>query len=69
MYTHTSVYVHFLAYFPYFEKIKVGLLDHLVVCVSTYVYPPPTIIPKQWLSKHIPVEKFWLKLKETISAI
>jgi hypothetical protein len=23
-----------LDYFPYFEKIKVGLWDHLAVCVS-----------------------------------
>jgi hypothetical protein len=28
----------FLAYFPYFEKIKLGLCDHHAVCVS--VYPP-----------------------------
>jgi hypothetical protein len=29
----------FVAYFPYFEKIKVGLCDHLAVCVS--MNPPP----------------------------
>jgi hypothetical protein len=28
----------FLAYSPCFEKIKVGLRDHLVVCVCMYVY-------------------------------
>jgi hypothetical protein len=28
----------FLAYFPYFEKIKVGLWDHHAICVS--VNPP-----------------------------
>jgi hypothetical protein len=28
----------FSAYYPYFVKIKVGLSDHHVVCVS--VYPP-----------------------------
>jgi hypothetical protein len=42
----------FLAYFTYFEKIKVGLWDHLAVCV--FVNPPtinfwmpePTIAPE-----------------------
>jgi hypothetical protein len=32
------VHIPFLAYFPYFEKIKVGLCDHHAVYVS--VYPP-----------------------------
>jgi hypothetical protein len=30
----------FLAYYPYFEKIKVGLCDHHAVCVSV-LSPPP----------------------------
>jgi hypothetical protein len=38
----------FLAYFPYFEKIEVGLWDHVAVCVCACararayvsVYPP-----------------------------
>jgi hypothetical protein len=29
----------FLAYCPYFEKIKIGLWNHLAVCV--YLYEPP----------------------------
>jgi hypothetical protein len=28
----------FLAYFPYFEKIEVGLSDHHVLCVSVCPY-------------------------------
>jgi hypothetical protein len=34
-------------YFPYFEKIKVGLCDHLAVCVS--VYPPTNF----WMAEPI----------------
>jgi hypothetical protein len=30
-----------LAYFHYFEKIKVGLWDHHPACVCVFVYPPP----------------------------
>jgi hypothetical protein len=29
-----------LAYFPYFEKTKVGLWDHVAVCVCVSVYSP-----------------------------
>jgi hypothetical protein len=36
-----EVVIIFLADFPYFEKIKVGLWDHHAICVS--VYPPPPI--------------------------
>jgi hypothetical protein len=35
-YTHISFV--FCAYFPYFEKNKVDLCDHVAVCVC--VYPP-----------------------------
>jgi hypothetical protein len=42
----------FLTYFPYFEGIKVGLLNHIAVYVS--MYPPPPIFAMQWLSKHVP---------------
>jgi hypothetical protein len=33
----------FVAYFPYFEKMRVGLWDLLAVCVSLYLWirPPP----------------------------
>jgi hypothetical protein len=30
----------FLAYYPYFEKLKIGLWNHLPVCVYLYAYPP-----------------------------
>jgi hypothetical protein len=50
-----------LAYFPYFEKIKVGLWDHFALCVS----PPivgrkrlskcPLIIARQRLGKNHPI--------------
>jgi hypothetical protein len=33
--------MQFFAYFPYFEKMKVGLCNHHAVCVS--VYPPPSL--------------------------
>jgi hypothetical protein len=36
-----SIYIQFLAYIPYFDKIKRGLLDHLPVCV--YVCACPSI--------------------------
>jgi hypothetical protein len=29
------LYYFFLAYFPYFEKLKVGLYGHHAVCVSS----------------------------------
>jgi hypothetical protein len=29
-------FIYFLAYFPYFEKVEVGLCDHHAVCVSVY---------------------------------
>lgn len=29
----------FLAYFLYFEKMKVSLIDHLAVCTSVYTSP------------------------------
>jgi hypothetical protein len=36
-----DVYLYIcLAYFPYFEKIKVGLWDYITVCVCVPVYPP-----------------------------
>jgi hypothetical protein len=41
-----------LAYFPYFEKIKICLWDHLAVCVSVYV--SPSIVDRQRLGKHVP---------------
>jgi hypothetical protein len=34
--------LYFLAYFPYFEKIKVGLYDLHAVCVSVCLCIPPT---------------------------
>jgi hypothetical protein len=40
----------FLAYFPYFEKIKAGL-DHVAVCVS--VYPP--VVAMQRLGESPPI--------------
>jgi hypothetical protein len=30
---------HFLAYIPYFEETKVGLWDHVAVCVCVCVSP------------------------------
>jgi hypothetical protein len=30
----------FLAYFIYFKNNRVGLWDHVSVCVCVYVYPP-----------------------------
>jgi hypothetical protein len=37
---------YFLAYFPYFEKIKGGLWDHLAVCVS------PLIVVMRMIKSH-----------------
>jgi hypothetical protein len=37
-----------LVYFPYVEKIKVGLRDYLTVCVY------PHIVARQRLCKHVP---------------
>jgi hypothetical protein len=36
----------FLAYFPYFEKKKkrIGLRDHLAVCVSVYMCIRPEVL-------------------------
>jgi hypothetical protein len=39
----------FLAYIPYFEKIKVGLWDHIAVCVCVSAYIP--IVARQRLRK------------------
>jgi hypothetical protein len=39
----------FLAYFPYFEKMKLDLWDHVAVCVCLPVYPP--IVARQLLAK------------------
>jgi hypothetical protein len=36
----------FLAYFPYFEKVKVGLCDHHALCV-----PPPPQSTFEWLNQ------------------
>jgi hypothetical protein len=45
----------FLAYFPYFwggGGIKAGLWNHLALCLS----PPPPIVARQQLGKHIHAE-------------
>jgi hypothetical protein len=49
----------------YFEKIKVGLWDHVAICVSVAVYPPivarlglgksPLIVARQQLGKKPPI--------------
>jgi hypothetical protein len=36
-----EAYAYFLAYFPYFEKMKVGLWGHVAVCVSACLCIPP----------------------------
>jgi hypothetical protein len=33
------LFAFFLAYFPYFEKMKEGLCDHFAVCVSPFHHP------------------------------
>jgi hypothetical protein len=38
-----------LAYFPYFEKIKVGLCDHHAACVSVYPHP----LTFEWLNQSL----------------
>jgi hypothetical protein len=47
----------FLAYFPYFEKIKVGLRDHNVLCVCPFNFwmPEPSFMK---LGKYIMAPKF-----------
>jgi hypothetical protein len=50
----------FLAYFPYFEKIKGGLWDHLAVspqCLKAgTAEPEETVITRQQLRKNVPAE-------------
>jgi hypothetical protein len=41
----------YLAYFPYFKKMKVGLCDLHALCVS--VHPPPTILTLEWLNRSL----------------
>jgi hypothetical protein len=41
----------FLAYVPYFEKIKVGLRDHVAVCVCVCVLCIPLIVARQRLGE------------------
>jgi hypothetical protein len=45
----TDILIIFLAYFPYFEKIKVGLKDPVAVCVCI-----PLIVARQRLDKKSP---------------
>lgn len=61
LYLKISFVVLFLASFPYFEKIEVGLGDHLAGCVSVQppqslktliVEPGEMVIASQWLIKH-----------------
>jgi hypothetical protein len=59
------LYDPFLAYFPYFEKIKVVLWDHVAVCMCVYIFPPivarqplrkrPLIVARQRLGKNPPI--------------
>jgi hypothetical protein len=46
--------IMFLACFPYFKKIKVGLWDYravcVCVCVSLSVYPPPSTFERRYQS-------------------
>jgi hypothetical protein len=56
---------HLIAYIPYFEKIKVGLLDHVAVCVCgrASLYPlssllgdsvkSPLIVARQRLGRNV----------------
>jgi hypothetical protein len=46
---YNPVNFQFLAYFPYFDKIKVGLWCHLAVCVYVSLYP--TLL--EWLNKSL----------------
>jgi hypothetical protein len=41
----------FLTYFSYFERIKVGLWDHVAVCVCVFVCVSPPIASRQRLGK------------------
>jgi hypothetical protein len=55
----------FLAYFPYFEKIKVGLWDHLAFSVSVCVSPPKFWMPAPVRMKLVMYE--YIMAPETIS--
>jgi hypothetical protein len=50
LYSYFEPHFPFLAYFPYFEKIKVGIFDYGAVCVSVCVSP---IVARQWLGKNL----------------
>jgi hypothetical protein len=43
-------FIYFLAYFPYFEKMKVGLCD-LLLSVCLWIPPPPLTF--EWLKKSL----------------
>jgi hypothetical protein len=62
----TLSWIHvFLAYFPYFEKIKEGLWDHHSVCVS--LYPPDPI--NFWMPKSVVKLDTYIMSPEPISVV